>query len=245
MEFISETVDIDCRTNLSTDQDGFSENHGPSQARWENGELRHPTPPPTSGCPSIAEALRRPAVIENQPVQGDQLLFEQNQLAVEENVYPIPQEHCAPTRGFNTNEGLTFQFRHNENMFFSAKDALSKNFAGLHRRDEIVINKDYGRESSKLTIRFLWPVSAKGQLYPEFKPQIEVGELVTVASLAYKIGQQLEKFIEENKHRPYDDVRWKVGGDDGLGVDDIALLGFRRVSKGSIQPELGLLLPRT
>ncbi|KAL6301190.1 hypothetical protein BKA93DRAFT_798934 [Sparassis latifolia] len=80
-------------------------------------------------------------VQQSQPVvEQDQLVIEQNQPVLDQQpieqsylvVDRIPQERCTPSREFQTNAALTFEFCNNGDKFFPARDTLIENFAGLH-----------------------------------------------------------------------------------------------------------------
>jgi len=63
----------------------------------------------------------------------------------------------------------------------------------------------------------------------------------TKAELAQKIAREVPRFIEKNRHIPFQDKKWKVGP-GGITLDKLILVDVHWATWGTIQASLRVIV---
>ncbi|KAF9654137.1 hypothetical protein BDM02DRAFT_3086137 [Thelephora ganbajun] len=129
-------------------------------------------------------------------------------------------------------------FRKGEHCGVPVRDAISKHYEDLERRDSRPFE---GVDvADQVILRIDWPG------YPSWNKSFRTRDCtpartpVTLSRLATDICKSIEKFVDEMEGQVCTEPTWMLGHNH-LSVDDLALVSIQRVSHGSWVASIRLL----
>ncbi|KAF9784645.1 hypothetical protein BJ322DRAFT_1109355 [Thelephora terrestris] len=151
----------------------------------------------------------------------------------------IPQERYIPKMGdksFLRLQGVTFSV--NGTLGFNMKRALDQNFRGLDGRDRPVLEDANGPVSCRLLFSGYPADTQHNQI--AVKNWKKTPAPITRSKLAYEIAKRINRYLDDlatAQMDPSADPRWTVG-QGCMKIENMYLVSFTWVSKGSLQPEI-------
>ncbi|KAI5894995.1 uncharacterized protein SCHCODRAFT_02535442 [Schizophyllum commune H4-8] len=163
----------------------------------------------------------------------------------------IPQRMYTPTtradrqryvEDVHPEPSIYFWHKDGENCGISLVQALKRATHELRDPDAYIFN---GVRPS-VSIRLEWPGYRQWTKQIPAKDFKKVPAPITREKLAKEVAKCVKRFIESQKPLPSDEAnrRWRVGGANGIKLEDLILVSMHHVSRGSWQPQLRLRSPR-
>ncbi|KAI0629227.1 hypothetical protein C8Q77DRAFT_1142778 [Trametes polyzona] len=130
---------------------------------------------------------------------------------------------------------------------FPLGEACASRFDSLLDRDEQMLTLG-ARRGPSVRIGISWPGYAQWSRQIPTRDFRSPPQPITRAKLARSIATMIRRFISEMSYRPVEDerhARWRVGGRDGIMLEDLVLVSLVNIRGGLWQPQFRVLPRRS